>query len=399
MKTLLQIGLILTLFSLITSSKNAYAQIHIAKEDPWSSTQSIVLIESSTTDFRRNLIEFLSLQYQSALKEYYVFWQDSGQSINRYLIDEILKITTTNTQTNTISLTKTAYDMLILKEKIASFTKAEELYNRYHETDDILYLVQAIEIYLSVPNEIVYDKIQEFINYLKNINIEYHNNFLVYNQNNIIINLMAPAGTIINFSYNLQNIEISSNKQNIIPLSIGFNHQADINIITNSDINQSFVVNYNVNIEKSFRTTRFMHYLVINYIIANFLGNTKGDINILYINDAKFWIQSDNFGLGVQFTTDILKRKGWKIGDEFDYNNIIVINKTILDERRLNIGTYYAKAYLEISFYNNYSELLQYFRTTDIEAVDNVSIQNCHSRIDNKLLQEINKYYLDKNSL
>jgi len=350
-------------------------------------------------DFRRKILEFLTREYRSSLKEYFSNWQDSKQVINRELIEELFRIAEKDTKYDggrylyTMSISQEVLNDILRTEMQNRQDTAEEFYQRYLKNNDIVDLLQSIDLLLWYPNESIKTKMDILIDVLHKSRIDYPTQYLVYKENEINIEFNALLGFVINISFENQRVEKIADRNNSLMLKVGFpGNSPDITINNPSGKNETFLVKYNLNVERTFRISRFTHHQFFNAIINAHL-NTAGEINIFYIANSIFYIRSENFSIGMSRAHDILRQKNWEIGNEKNYTHILEISKTINEERRLNIGSYYVKAHLEMKIFDNNKNLLQASRTKDFEAVDSFSFENSHNKLDRLLLGEIHRLF------
>ena len=365
MKKFLLIGLIFLLFSHLISK-------HIENDD---------IINAPQSDFRRKLLEYINKEYQNSLKEHFSLWQDSKQSINRDFIDELMKIAVIASDTNNLTLSLANYEQVLKREKEIYFSQAENLYILYLNNKDITSLISAIDLYLMVPNEVAKEKIDEFITILNNIYIDFPAKHLLYKENDVKIDFTSNHDNLI--------VDVTGNGIDFLKLT-----PSTFNItLPSSNTNQSFVLLFNINIENTFRITRVFHKPLINILILKYLITTSGKIELFHIADPIFWVESNNYENGINIMYDILRTKKWTIGNENNYNNKLLINKIILDERRLNIGSYYTKAYVEIMIHDRNGNLIQTYKTKEVEGLDNSSFDNTRRKINNELVNEIKRLF------
>ena len=81
------------------------------------------------------------------------------------------------------------------------------------------------------------------------------------------------------------------------------------------------------------------------------------------------------------------KSKGIRLTD------IIEINKSICEQRRLNIGTYYVRAFLEMTIFGTDGREIRYSRTDNAEGIDMNSFDGANERVDRQLLQMIGELF------
>ncbi|MCL2062780.1 MAG: hypothetical protein FWG98_00210 [Candidatus Cloacimonetes bacterium] len=429
MKKLLLIGLVFILisFGCAVNSVSEPLGFSIPREilDEWNdSTSRNPIVQTqiealsindarlrAQNDFRRKLLEFLSQEYQKILQEHFSLWQDSRQGFNRQLIEQLTSIADNsdyhvsegNRYIHTISLSQSAYNNLLQRERENTRIRAEDIYQRAIENKDINNILSAIDMYLMYPedfNETVnqyYEnntkiKLDYLVNELKNIKIDYPSRQIVYREQEIDILIKTNMGSILNFIYHDQRVEKIADRNNSISLKVGFNRNpSDIRIITQSGINDNFTIRFDLNTERTYRTNQLSHNLFLYSLINRYIQNTSGEINILYIAGTSFWIRSNNFSEGINRINEMVRLNNWEIGNEQNYINILDLNKVIIEERRLNIGSYYVKASLEINILDKDGNLLQNNRIIEAEAQDTTSYENSHRRIDRMLLNELNR--------
>ena len=408
MKRLLLIGLVfifLNLYISISYLGLLYADTDIIYVEIEALSPTDAQIRAQN-EFRRRLLEFLSSEYRQNLQEYFNLWQQSRQGINRQFIDDLITIADTSDSVvmernykHTISLSRTAYETFLINQRNQTKSRADDLLNRGLENEDINDMLSAIDLYLLYPDESTISqensnkaKIDILVNTLQNTKIEYPNRQLVYREAEIDMLFRAFTGAVVVFTHNNQRVEKIADRNNSFILKVGFQERAaDIRITTQADRNENFIISFNLNVERTFRSSQYSHNLFIISLINRYLQNTSGEIDIFYIASSTFWIRSDNFNEGLTRINEILRQKNWEIGHEQNFNNILELNKVIVEERRLNIGSYYVKGYLEVNIFDRNWNLIQNNKIIEGEAIDTASFENSHQRLDRILLNDLNR--------
>ena len=363
---------------------------------------------TAQVSFRRNLLEFLTSEYENSLKEYFHYWRDSRQMIDRNLLDTLISLSNSLTVPNwddgqylvRIDLLKEDLNNHLSAERERNQSRAEDFYNRFQRDGRIENLLQSIDLMLLYYDENVKERIDELVRLLKDLRMDYPSRHLVYKEETISIPFETPSSitTDISFRFEDQTQIKAADRNNRLNLIVGFNSsnvQHDITIDVGTR-NTNFVIKYDFNIPATFRTSRLTHVQFLYRLLNEYFDNKSGEITIFYIPDSRFIVRSNNFSAGIGHIKEILRQKEWIVAESAapnEYTHVIEINKVITDERRLNIGAYYLKGYLEMRVFDNERSLLQMSRTRELEALDNSSMTSNHARLDRLLIREIESLF------
>jgi len=330
---------------------------------------------TAENDFRRKIILKLGEYFEKQLKEYYDIWEETDQNYNRQLVNELVKI----------GVKKTTFEdnnyFTIINMTQAEFEKNFPA-SPIPKTSNIVELIHCIDKELIKPNKNTYNLLVNFVELLAQIIIEYPEKVLIYKEKevDIILNTPTNLGSVINFSINNQQFQETSGVENYVRFKY--------NTSQLKKANPTLI--FKLDIEKTFRTQRLIHKQFFEALIKKHLVNNSGQINILLVGDSKFIYKTNNFEIGRNDVIKKLNQKGWEVGTGNSYTHIIVINKEIVEEKLLNIGAYYLKARLVVSIYDKQNDLVQSSFSKTVESMDSDSIENCHNKIDELLLKEIN---------
>ena len=363
-------------------------------------TTSDILINAeiaAKNEFRKKLLQFLLTLNKDFLGEnYFKYWVDSKQSFDVSLINQLLDLSDesiifkNNSYNYSIVLKSSKYNDFIQKRSHILDDSLEITLEDF-ENKSLRELLNIVDLYLSNPflkNKNIFSIIDSRI---KDIKISHPHKFLIYNNDNTLINLNIEnlLNAVLIFQYNDRQIKKSYDSNGKIQLSVGFSEEENKDFVITKSNNFKSLIEYRVDIKSTFNTDNFYHSSFINLVLEKFFESKSGFFEIFYIEEAIFKFKSKDFFVGKNELILSIKEKGWRITKENDYNHIIILQKDILEEKRLNIGAYFIKARLIISIYNSDNYLIKQIKSDNVEAIDNISLLECHLKINNQLIEKI----------
>ena len=364
-----------------------------------------VLSEASTlneakikaeNEFRRKVLIYVAEYYKIVLGEYYYLWQESGQNFDRDLINDLVKAGNTSNRSarNHIYIINLSLDSFeaALQD---NFNKSVAIRNLDLSEDihinDLLYL---IDIFSSFPSNSYKHYLQTLITLLQSINIDYNPKHIVIQEKYIDLSFKTnyDFNLSLDFTYDGDLINKKMERNNQIIQRVWFNsadkNLNDINIKTNNTSSE-YTIYFSCNFEASFNLNRYKSNLFLNSLLSEFFSNKNGFVEIFYVNDSRFLVTSTNFPAAINEANNLLNRIGWTIGNRTNYTHTIEITKIILEEKTLNIGSYYLKGNLEMKIFDKSRSLLQTIKSKSFEAIDNNSMEACRSKLDKMLLESV----------
>jgi hypothetical protein len=379
MKKFTLIGIFLSLFNLILLGSSLSGTA--------SSNDRTDAINKAQTELRKELVVYINELYRNSLKEYFLIFENSRQNVDKQTIDRFISMSKTEILSNKAPF---KYSFSINKTQITEYfnnnledINAKRLSNN---NETITSLLISIDKDLLNPKQ---NNLDLLLNDLKlmlsNKQIICHDKYLSINDEPIIINVYAPENMNAVVDYNFNNKYITKNS--VEPLQISFDSKkVDINI---NDRKEQYEIKYKYNIEKSYPSLK--HSAFFQAFFMKYLQGTEGSILIQRIFNTKFILYSENFNSIIPIATETITKKGWLIGTAEDYTHLLVINKQIIDERKLNIGVLYIKGYLSITYYDKDNQIVKIVNTPEIECIDNSNFETLRIKFDNMLLKEIEK--------
>jgi len=337
---------------------------------------------AAQNQFRRNLLVYTSQYYQDKLGKYWHMFYDSKQNIHREVLEGLTELAERRRTRE-----KGMYTYTITLEK-AVFEKffADRLDEAYAGWGKINSRLLTVDVGLLAPNATLVGRLDRFATALQDLKIEYHNKYLLFQDTQQEIVLQAPEElpATLNFTYQGQAVSKTANNEGVVSLTISFiGKDTDLNIPPNSPQTN---ISFNLDIEKTFHTRQLRHSQFLTAFIEHYIGETSGSISILYVSDSFFYVRSTNLKSGISTVNDLLRRRGWGVGTAQRHTHQIVLTSEVIEQKTLAVGVYYVKACAVVDVYDSKRVKVQSRRSAEVEAIDNMSFDNCHAKVERLLL-------------
>jgi len=348
---------------------------------------------SVKNQFRRNLLIYLTNSYRDNLDKYYQLFTDSKQNINKDLIDELIQATELKTTRENglykcvMNLSQKGFQQTtkIYLSKVNYLALVNQYLDQYKSNNDIYTLLLAIDTAMLAPNDQTVQMLDSLVQRLQDLHTIYHEKYLVYNSalHEIVLSTPPDVFANINFIFGNQTVSKTATSDNEIELTVSFtDRNADFYVSSGiSDIDILFAYD----LPKTFRLANLSHSAFLDTFLRTFFTENAGKINLLYISQSKFYITSSTFKNGINTLKNIVKQKGWDIGNASNYTHRIVLSKVIVEEKFLNVGVYYIKAYTTVDIYDKSGLCLQSNKSNEIEVID-TSAERCRAKVDEQLM-------------
>jgi hypothetical protein len=279
-------------------------------------------------------------------------------------------------------VTQTEIDAYFIRQRKVLQKSADDFYALYQRNKNLNDLLTSIDIGMSFSDPKLIEKLELLSEILSSAETVYSEKILLISQReDYEILIITPDITqfVVDFTINDRTTEVSTNK----------NHEAKFIIRPTELRSRNTIVNFRYNIEKSFRFNQLSHPLFIQTLINTYLQNNSGSIEITNVVDSRVLVRSRNFTHGIETVKNALTHRGWSVTSGNNYTHIIDINKVIIEEKRLNIGTYYVKAHLQIDTRDSRDFLISSRKSEPIEAIDSHSIENALRKVSQQLIPKI----------
>jgi len=345
---------------------------------------------------RRNLLIYLTNSYRDNLGLYYLFYSDSKQNINKDLIDELIlsakqKTTREGGQYKCVmSISQQAYSQTLLayQRKKNYSAQIKQNYDQYISDGNLYFLLLAIDTALQIPNEDTLQLLDNLAAELRGLKTQYHDKYLVYGnaEQEIVINTPEGLSTVLDFRYGEKTVTKTTNSDNEIIIKVSFSGEnADFKIARSiSDIEILFAYD----IEKTFRLNSLNHTAFFKLFIETFFSENAGKISVLQISESRFFVTSENYKKGIGKVNDFLKQKGWSAGNSRNYTHRIVLSCVVSEQKLLNAGVYYIKAYAMVEIFDRQRVLIQSNKSAEVEMIE-MSAERCREKVEEQLLERI----------
>jgi len=335
---------------------------------------------AAQNQFRRNLLVYTSQYYQEKLGKYWQIFYDSKQNIHREVLEELTELADRKrgrekgVHTCTITLDKAVFERFFADRLPVSYVGWD---------NDIIYMLLTVDAALLAPNATLVAKLDRLAAALQELEVDYHGKYLLFQETEQEITIQTPAGLLATLNFTTASsdkIAKTADKAGEVILNVSFGWKpADFNIPHGVyEANISFTLDT----EKTFRTNQLKHAQFLAAFIDTFLTDVSGNINIRYVSDSFFYVRSTNLKSGVSVVIDQLRQRGWGVGTAQRFTHQIVISKEVVEQKMLNAGVYYVKAYAVVEVFDSKRVKVQSRRSADVEAIDNVSFEGCWAKVD-----------------
>jgi len=333
---------------------------------------------AAQNQFRRNLLVIVNQYYQDNLGKYWQLFFDSKQNINREVLEGLIDLSDRRRSRERGVYT---YTITLEKGKIDRY-----FVNEYAISGDINTLLRSVDLALLSPSANLSAMLDTLSAVLQGYRVDYHNKYLLFqgSEQEIVLQTPERLPATINFIYEGNTVSKTANNGGVVSLNIGFAGKGtEFTIPPNSSQTN---ISFALDIEKTFHTNLLRHSQFLTAFIRHFIGETSGNISILYVSDSFFYVRSTSLKSGINTVNDLLRRQGWGVGTAQRFTHQIVLSKEVVEQKMLNAGVYYVKAYAVVEVFDNKRVKVQSRRSDEVEAIDSVSFEGCWAKVDALLL-------------
>jgi len=344
--------------------------------------------QNAQNQFRRNLLISLSNMYKNNLGKYYQLYTDSKQNINKELVDELIN------SANQRTFRERGQYKCVMSIDDNYYPQAISQYlNKVRHTAQIDYNTQQhiksmfiVDRAMLVPYYNIEWILDEYAKDLQELKTGYHDKYLIFQgaEQEIIINALFGMRSVVDFSYGgktvIKETALNSYKVN---LSVSFSSgNADFNIP--SSVSEA-EISFAYDIDKTFGVSDLYHREFLRAFINSFFTEKAGKISVLHISESRFFVTSTSFKKGESKVHDILRQKGWGVGNARNYTHRVVLSLVVSEEKMLNAGVYYIKAYAVVEIFDKQGVLVQSSKSAEVEGVD-MTAEKCRAKVEDLLV-------------
>lgn len=336
--------------------------------------------------FRKELLKELNNSYRLFLSNNYSLWIDSKQNINNDLLNYLISNSEKEQHYDSVKRNYSTSFHLYSKEIISileSLLMSKEneinlLYNKYEDTGNSLFLLKLIDILITYPivrNNIKRETktdITRLLSELKNnnsIELEFPDNIILFKNHHNDLPVLDFEIIFAKKNNSLNNIPFNFyiDDKLVKTLYSSYHDKVHFNHYLSEikDKKLLFKIDYN----SYYSAFSFSNQQFIKHLIDKYHPDNTYKINLKIIENTRFEVSSTNFPEAIVTLKNHLISLGWA-NDNKNPTLKIVIEKVIIDQRVLNIGVYYIKAYLSIIFQDQNANTLLNLNLPQYEVFD-----------------------------